>query len=38
MRSEYLPDDLKRLWQELAANPVPRVGRQPSPRGKEIEG
>jgi hypothetical protein len=22
MRSDYLPDDLKRLWQELASNPV----------------
>ena len=22
MRSDYLPDDLKRLWQELATNPV----------------
>ena len=23
MRSDYLPDDLKRLWQELAVHPVP---------------
>jgi hypothetical protein len=23
MRSDYLPDDLKKIWQELAANPVP---------------
>jgi hypothetical protein len=32
MRSDYLPDDLKKLWQELAANPV-----QVSPDGLRRE-